>query len=257
MKSIWNGTISFGLVNIPIKLYSAVQAKASKTRLLHKEKLSPIRYKKWCDDCTEEVPANEIVRGIEVSKDEYVVITDEEMKAIKPEKSSRIEIVEFVNSSNIDPIYFNSHYFAGPEDEKDKTFFLFREVLSETAKMAIGRFIMRDKEYVCAIEAYKKGLLLTTLNYADEIKDINQLPGINFTAKISNVERDLAKQLIDRIQVDDFDMSKFHDTFQKELKALVEKKARGEKIVIEERATPKRTTEENLIEVLKNSLKAT
>jgi DNA end-binding protein Ku len=255
MKSIWNGSISFGLVNIPVKLYSAIQERPTKTRLLHKEKLSPIRYKKWCDDCTEEVTSDEIVRGIEVAKDQYIIVSDEELKSIKPEKSSRIEIVEFVGASNIDPIYFDKHYYAGPASPKDKTFFLFRDVISETAKMAIGRFVMREKEYVCAIEAYQQGLLLTTLNYSDEIRDASEIPDVVSSVKISNAEKDLAKQLIERIEVDEFDISKFKDTFQKDLQVLLKKKAKGEKITIEEPDRPKRTTEENLIEVLKKSLK--
>jgi len=106
MKSLWKGSIAFGLVNIPIKLYSAIEQRPLKMRLLHKEKLSPIRYKKWCDACTQEVSQDEIVRGIEVSPDNYVVINDEELRSIRPEKSTWIEIVEFVHSRQIDPIFF-------------------------------------------------------------------------------------------------------------------------------------------------------
>jgi DNA end-binding protein Ku len=254
MKSIWNGSISFGLVNIPIKLYSATEQRRTKTRLLHKDKLSPIRYKKWCDDCTEEVSNDEIVRGVEVTKGEYVVLDDEELKSIKPEKSSTVDIVEFVDAAQIDPIHFNAHYYAGPDKEKEKTFFLFREVLQDTAKVAIGRFVMREKEYVCAIEAYKDGLLLTTLNYADEIRDVKKVPNIGAKPKISETEMDLANQLMERITAKEFNIGKYEDTFQKEMEKLVKKKAKGETITIE-KAEPQRTTEENLIEALKSSLK--
>jgi DNA end-binding protein Ku len=254
VKSIWNGSISFGLVNIPVKLYSATEQKKTKTRLLHKEKLSPIRYKKWCDDCTEEVQNDEIVRAIEVSKGRYVILEDQELKSIKPEKSTRIEIVEFVNSTQINPIHFNSHYYAGPESEKDKTYFLFREVLRETAKVAIGRFVMREKEYVCAIEAFMDGMLLTTLNYADEIRNVNNIPNIDAKPKLSETEMDLARQLIDRITSKEFDITKYEDTFQIELEKIVSKKEKGETIAVET-AAPEITTEENLIEALRNSLK--
>ena len=254
MKSLWKGSIAFGLVNIPIKLYSAIEQKPLKMRLLHKDKLSPIRYKKWCDACTQEVSQDEIVRGIEVSPDKYVVISDEELRSIRPEKSTWIEIVEFVHSRQIDPIFFNAHYYAGPERPKDKTYFLFRDVLRQTAKTAIGRFVMREKEHVCAIEAYGRALLLTTLNYDYEIRDIARLDGLTEEPATSQVEMDLARQLLSQITVDEFDITRFHDTFEEDLQQLVAKKARGETISVQ-KIEYHATAEENLIEALKASLK--
>jgi DNA end-binding protein Ku len=254
MKSLWKGSIAFGLVNIPIKLYSAIEQKPLKMRLLHKDKLSPIRYKKWCDACTQEVSQDEIVRGIEVAPDRYVVISDEELRSIRPEKSTWIEIVEFVHSHQIDPIFFNSHYYAGPERPKDKTYFLFRDVLRQTAKTAIGRFVMREKEHVCAIEAYGRALLLTTLNYDYEIRDIARLDGLTEEPATSQVEMDLARQLLSQITVDEFDITRFHDTFEEDLQQLVAKKARGETISVQ-KVEYHATAEENLVEALKASLK--
>jgi DNA end-binding protein Ku len=254
MKSLWKGSIAFGLVNIPIKLYSAIEQKPLKMRLLHKDKLSPIRYKKWCDACTQEVSQDEIVRGIEVSPDKYVVISDEELRSIRPEKSTWIEIVEFVHSHQIDPIFFNSHYYVGPERPKDKTYFLFRDVLSQTAKTAIGRFVMREKEHMCAIEAYGQALLLTTLNYDYEIRDIARVDGLAEEPTISQVEMDLARQLLSQITIDEFDITRFHDTFEEDLQQLVAKKARGETISVQ-KVEYHATAEENLIEALKASLK--
>jgi len=254
MKSLWKGSIAFGLVNIPIKLYSAIEQKPLKMRLLHKDKLSPIRYKRWCDACTQEVSQDEIVRGIEVSPDKYVVISDEELRSIRPEKSTWIEIVEFVHSHQIDPIFFNSHYYAGPERPKDKTYILFRDVLRQTAKTAIGRFVMREKEHVCAIEAYRQALLLTTLNYDYEIRDIARVDGLIEEPTISQVETDLARQLLSQITVDGFDITRFHETFEEELQQLVAKKARGETISVQ-KIEYHATAEENLVEALKASLK--
>jgi DNA end-binding protein Ku len=254
MKSLWKGSIAFGLVNIPIKLYSAIEQKPLRTRLLHRDKLSPIRYKKWCDACTEEVSSDEIVRGIEVAPDKYVVISEDELRSIRPEKSTWIEIVEFIHSHQIDPIFFNAHYYVGPERPKDKTYFLFRDVLRQTGKTAIGKFVMREKEHVCAIEAYREALLLTTLNYDYEIRDIKRVDGLAEEPSISQAEMDLARQLLGQITVDEFDITQFHDTFEDELQQLVAKKARGETISVEKteyHATP----EENLIEALKASLK--
>ena len=255
MKSIWKGSISFGLVNIPVKLYSSIEPKTFKMRMLHKKKLSPIRYKKWCNDCDKEVAFEDIVKGVEVNKDEYIILNEEELKSVKPEKSNRIEIVEIIASQQIDPIYFNSHYFVGPEQAKDKTYFLFREVLQQTAKTAIGRFVMREKEFVCAIQSYREGLLLTTLNYGDEIRPISKIDDLAEKPKISKVELDLAKQLINKIETNEFDIDKFEDSYKIELQKLVNKKAKGETIIISEPKREPRTKEENLIEVLKASLK--
>ncbi len=256
MKSMWKGSIAFGLVNIPVKLYSAVEERPLKMRLLHKDTLSPIRYKRWCDDCTHEVAQNEIVKGVEVSKDHYVVVTEEELQSIVPEKSTAIQIVAFIHSHQIDPIYFNAHYYAGPEKEKEKPYFLFRNVLRQTAKTAIGHVVMRDKEHICVIEAYRQGLLLTMLNYNYEIRDIRRIDGLAEEPKISTEEMDLAQQLIDQITVDEFDITRFHDTFEESLERLVEKKARGETISVHKQHEPLKLQEENLIEALKASLKS-
>jgi DNA end-binding protein Ku len=200
------------------------------------------------------VSQDEIVRGIEVSPDNYVVISDEELRSIRPEKTTWIGIVGFVHSRQIDPIFFNSHYYAGPERPKDKTYFLFRDVLRQTAKTAIGRFVMREKEHVCAIEAYRQALLLTTLNYDYEIRDIERVDGLADEPTISQVEMDLARQLLSQITVDEFDITRFHDTFEEELEQLVAKKARGETISIR-KIEYHPTAEENLVEALKASLK--
>ncbi len=255
MKSLWKGSIAFGLVNIPIKLYSAVEERPLKMRLLHKSSLSPIRYKRWCDECTHEVSQDEIVKGIEVSKDHYVVVTAEELQSIVPEKSTAIQIVAFIHSHQIDPIFFNSHYYAGPEKTKEKPYFLFRDVLRQTAKTAIGRVVMREKEHICAIEAYRQGLLLTMLNYGYEIRDIRQIDGLDEEPEISTVEMELAQQLLNQITVDEFDITTFHDTFEEALERLVERKARGETISVHKKEEYGETPEENLIEALKASIK--
>ncbi|HLP79708.1 MAG TPA: Ku protein [Acidobacteriota bacterium] len=254
MKAIWKGSISFGLVNIPIKLYSAIEHSATKMRLLHKQSLEPINYKRFAQGSTKEVPWSDIVKGVELTKGVYVVLTPEEIKTIRPEKTQRIEILEFTDVQQVDPIYFDSHYYLAPEKSKDKTYHLFQEVLSQTAKMAIGSFVMREKEYICAIEAYKDGLLLTTLNYAYEIRDINQLEEIKTKPKLSKQELDLAKELINKIYNEQFDMSKFKDSFAEGLKTLVKKKSKGQKIVIEQKEVPK-TVERDLVAALKASLR--
>ncbi len=254
MKAMWNGSISFGLVNIPIKLYSAVESKAFSFKMLDKKHHSPIHYKKWCEECGREVEWDEIVKGVEVSKDQYYVVSPEELDKIKPKKTDTIEIVQFVDAREIDPIYFSSHYYAGPAKEKEKTYFLFKEVLELTAKVAIGTFVMHEKEHVCAIEAYKGGLLLTNLNYAYEIRDISKIEELKEPPKLEKEEVELAKQLISKLEQQSLGIEKFKETFSEELRKILKKRAKGEIVTIREEA---RTVEKekNLIEALKASLK--
>lgn len=254
MKTLWKGSISFGLVNIPIKLYSAIEERGVKMRLLDKKNLSPIRFKRWSDKSGKEIAWEDIVKGVEVGEDEYIVISKTELEAIKPEKSKAVDIVEFVEAVQIDPIYFHSHYYIGPDKAKEKSFFLFKEVLEQTKKMAIGQFVMREKMYTCAIESYREGLLLTTLNYGYEIKDISKIEELKEKPKLSKQELELAKQLIDKISVKTFDINEFKDDFHESLMKVIKKKAKGQTVVIHKKKEPK-VKEENLIAALKASLK--
>ena len=253
MKSIWNGAISFGLVNIPVKLYSAVESKAFSFRMIDKKSNSPIKYKRVAEKTGKEVPWAEIVKGIELQKGVFFVPTKEQLEAIKPEKSDTIDIVEFVDQDQIDPVYFNSHYYIGPAKEKDKSYFLFKEILQVTARTALGRFVMREKEYVCTIKAYKKGLLLTTLNYAYEIRDIEDVDKLSAVPKVSEPELKLAGELIDKLYKKRFNIDSFKDTFAEEMEKLLKKAAKGETIETA-KPTKKVKKEENLIAALKASL---
>ena len=253
MKSIWNGSISFGLVNIPIKLYSAVESKAFSFTMLDKKTSSPIKYKRISEKTGKEVPWAEIVKGIEISKGKFFVPTEEQLKSIKPEKSSTIDIVEFVDQQQIDPIYFNSHYFVGPSKEKEKTYFLFREVLQATARTALGRFVMREKEYVCAIASYKQGLLLTTLNYPYEIRNMDDVDNIDSTPKLQKQEMDLANELLNKLYREELDLKQFKDNFAEEMEKMLKKAAKGEVIEVK-KEEKKEKKEENLIAALKASL---
>jgi DNA end-binding protein Ku len=252
MKSIWNGSISFGLVNIPVKLYSAVESKSFGFRMLDKQG-NPIKYKRVSEKTGKEVAWGDIVKGVEINKGKFFVPSKDQIAAIKPEKSDTIDIVEFVDQDQIDPVYFNSHYYVGPAKEKEKTYFLFREILQVTARTALGRFVMREKEYVCTIKAYKEGLLLTTLNYAYEIRDIAEVDNVAASTKISKAELTLAKELINKLYNNRFNIEQFKDTFAEEMEKLMKKAAKGETITAA-KVVKKPRKEENLIAALKASL---
>jgi DNA end-binding protein Ku len=253
MKSIWNGSISFGLVNIPIKLYSAIESKSFSFRMLDKKTQSPIKYKRVAEKSGKEVPWAEIVKGIEIAKGKFFVPTKEQLDAIKPEKSDSIDIVEFVDQDQIDPVYFNSHYYVGPAKEKEKTYFLFKEILQNTARTALGRFVMREKEYVCTIKAYKEGLLLTTLNYSYEVRDIKEVDNMLSAPKIGKPELQLAQELINKLYKTQFNIEQFKDTFADEMEKIMKKAAKGE-VIEAAKVTKKERKEDNLIAALKASL---
>ncbi|MFA6088419.1 MAG: Ku protein [Candidatus Woesearchaeota archaeon] len=254
MKTIWTGSISFGLVNIPVRLYSAVESQNKVGfRLLHKKDNVPIKNKRWCSKHDKEVSWDDIVKGIEISKNKFYIFEKEELQNLKPGKTDTINIVEIIHSRQIDPIYFDHTYFIGPDKKNEKAYFLLKEVLQQSAKAAIGRFVMREKEYVCAIESYKNGLLLTTLNYAYEIRNIEDIDFIDNKPKLSTQELELAKQLIGKLEKEEFDITDFKDTFRDELLKLIKKKTKGE--LIEVKAESKKIKKEkNLVESLKASL---
>ena len=253
MKAVWTGSISFGLVNIPVRLYAAVEPQTKGFRLLHKKDKVPIQYKRWCPKHNKEVPWGDIVKGVEMGKNNYFVLEKEELEQLRPKKTDEITIVEIIDAWQIDPIYNDHHYFIGPDSEKEKAYFLFKQVMEQCAKAALGRFVLHEKEYVCAIESYKEGLLLTTLNYAHEIRNITHVDYLADAPSLKAEEAKLAMQLIEKLEKKEFDITKFEDTYMDELKALIKKKAKGAVIVVKQK--PKKAQKEkNLIEALKASL---
>jgi DNA end-binding protein Ku len=252
MKSIWKGTISFGLVSIPIKLYSAVDQQSIGFHMVCKKCNERVQYKKVCPGCgKEEVTMKDIVKGLEISKGEYLLFTDEELEKLRPEKSDRIEIREFVDSDELDIIYYDKPYFCGPAQARDRSYFLFMEVLKTTGKIAIGKFIMRQKEYLCAIRPYQTGLLLSTLNYKYEVRDINDIRELKDAPDLNKSELELAIKLVDQLYEKDFKIEEFRDTFKDQLREMIANQSKGRK----PRAIKRRIEEKPLLEALKASLK--
>src|SRR3989339_363129 len=221
MQAIWQGDISFGLVNIPVKLYAAIKEHTLGFNILCKKCHSQLHYERWCPQCKKEIPWNETVKGLKLPNGKTFIIDQEELQKLKPEKTDAIDIVEFVPMQQVNPIYLNNHYYMAPAKKDEKSFFLFLEALKKEAKAAIGRFVMRDKEYTCLIEPYENALLLTTLNYAYEIRPIEKL-GLKKIPKIHPAELKLARMLINKLTKKAFDMGTFKDTFVEQLKKKIE-----------------------------------
>jgi DNA end-binding protein Ku len=229
-------------------------------KLLCKKCHTPIVYERWCKKCNKEVAWADIVKGLKLEDGSYFILTQEKLKELKPETTDRIDIVEFVQADQIKPIYLEHHYYLGPEDENEKAFFLFKQALAQSNKVAIGNFVMRDKEYVCVINPYENTMLLTTLNYAYEIRPLEEVPQLPKKAMELNAsELKLADQLIDRLTVKKFNLAQFKDTFAEQLKAAIKK---GKKEKIKEKpkeravAAKKKKGESSIMTALRASLQA-
>jgi DNA end-binding protein Ku len=259
MKSIWKGSLSFGLVTIPVRLYSAVQEHAIGFKMLHNKCHTPITYERWCKHCNKEVAWDDIAKGLKLENGSYFILTQEKLKELKPTTTDAISIVEFVDASQIQVIYLEHHYYLGPEKSGENAFFLFKKALEDSGKVAIGTFVMRDKEYACVINPYSKTLLLTTLNYAYEMRDLKEVPHLEAPKKLEAAELKLATQLIDQLTVKKFDLAQFKDTFAEQLKAAI-KKGKKEKVSAKgkekEKPRKKKESDKTLITALRASLTA-
>ncbi|MCL5875794.1 MAG: Ku protein [Candidatus Dependentiae bacterium] len=254
MKAIWSGSLSFGLVNITVNLYSAIAPRTPGFKLLCSKCHTPIVYERWCRHCHKEVSWHDTVKGLQQSDGSYFILTQESLKSLKPERSDAITITEFVTRDQLQTIYFDDHYYLGPSKKNEKEFFLFQEAINSSDKVAIGDFVMHDKEHVCAITPYKNGLLLSTLNYAYEIKDINAIVELEKKPTLGDKELKLAQQIIHQLSEKKFDLKKYKDTFAQRLeKAIKESKKIKPKTTKrkEKKITPH---EKTLLAMLKASL---
>jgi DNA end-binding protein Ku len=251
MKAVWKGYIGFGLVNIPIALYTAIEGDKFSFRMLHEKDNGPIKYKRVCSKCGKEVDYENIVKGVELGKNDYYVLSKEDLKELKPKGDDMLEIQEFIQKDQIDVIYLGKPYFVGPISGADRAYHLFKETLEVSNKAAIGKFVMREKEYICSIINYKKGMLLNLLNYDEQVRSIENVPNIDSEIELKDKEREIAFQLIDKLTNKSFIISKYKETFTENLMEAIKKKIKGEEISITEEKVEKT---EDLIEALKASV---
>ena len=226
MRAIWSGTISFGLVSVAVRMYSATESKELRFHFLHKDDLQPIGYDKVRKDTGESVDPDEVVRGFEVEKGKYVPIEDEDLDRLDIELTHSIDICDFVDLDEIDPIYYRKAYYLLPQDGAEKPYRLLARALEETAKVGIAKVVIRNKQHLAALRPYDGVLVLETMYYADEIRKPEK---VNGTARVQKAEVDMAKSLVENLS-SDFKPEKYDDTYRKELLALIRKKAKGAKL---------------------------
>ena len=249
MKAIWTGSIGFGLVNIPIKIYSAIESSDIDLDMLDKKDYSNIRFKRVNEQTGKEVAWENIVKGYKMD-DKYIVLTDEDFEKASPEKSKIIEISEFVNEKDIDSIYYETPYYTAPEKNGAKAYGLLRDALKKSGKAGLGSFVLRSKESLCLIKAMDEVIVLVKIRFAKEIRDKTEL-NISVT-KSKPAELKMAEQLINQL-THKFDIEKYKDTYSIELMKLIKAKAKGKKLT-----TPKmkvvHSTAKDLMSQLKASL---
>jgi DNA end-binding protein Ku len=232
-RAIWSGAISFGLVNVPVKLYSAVSRKAVRFHQLHDETGVRIQQKRVDPTTGEEVAYDRIVKGYELSPDSYVVITPEELESLDPEKTRSIDISDFVALEQIDPIYFDHPYYLAPAQGGVKPYELLRRAMEESDKVAIGKVVIRSKENLVAIRANGPVLTMETMLFADEVVDPMSLDEIPVEeAKATKQELAMAQQLIGSL-AGDFEPEKYQDEYRERVLELIERKAQGEEIAVQ------------------------
>ncbi len=247
-RAIWSGAISFGLVNIPIKLYAAVSRRTVHFNQLDARTGARIKYKKVSAADAEEVPNEAIVKGYELSSGEYVTVGDDELAALDPEASRTIDIEEFVDLADIDPLFYDSAYYVAPDKATLKPYALLTKAMEESGKVGIARFVMRSKQYLCAVRPRDGKLVLSTMVYADEVNEpseISEIAGLD-DVEVTSKELDMARQLIASLS-DDFDADKFEDTYRNRVMELIERKAAGESEVI---APPAAIAEDKVVDLM-------
>ncbi|MFL5900563.1 MAG: Ku protein [Solirubrobacterales bacterium] len=231
-RAIWSGSISFGLLNVPVKLYSAVARRGISLREIRESDGTRIRHRRVAEGTDEEVPYEKIVKAFEISKDRYVPLSKDEMASLDPQKSRAIEVQDFVDLAEIDPIYFDSPYYLGPAEGAAKAYSLLAEAMEGSGKVAIARFVFRNKEHLAAIRPADGVLTLTTMRFADEVVSPSELDDVlpSEVPKVAKREVQMAEQLIESL-TRSFDPGAYRDEYREELLAMIERKAAGEEIV--------------------------
>ncbi len=255
-RAIWSGSISFGLVTIPVKLYNAVSRRTVHFNQLDERTGSRIKQKRVSAQDGEEVPSEHLVKGYELSSGNYVIVSDDELAALDPKAQRTIEIEEFVDLAEIDPIYYDSAYYLAPDQATVKPYALLAEAMERSQKVGIARFVMRTKQYLAAIRPVDGKLVLSTMVYPDEVNAPAEIPELADAegVEVSDRELDMANQLVESL-AGEFEPSKYHDTYREQVLELIERKAAGEKEVVLAPAAPTAEKVVDLMAALEASVK--
>ena len=256
-RAIWTGSISFGLLNVPVRLYSAVARRNIALREIRDSDSARIKHRRVAEGTDEEVPYENIVKAYEITPGQYVPLDKDEMSALAPEKTRAIEVQDFVDLEEIDPIYFDSPYYLGPAAGAEKAYALLAKAMEASGKVAVSRFVFRNKEHLAALRSTDGVLTLTTMRFADEVVPAGELGDAlpEKAPKVNKREQEMAEQLIESLSTE-FDPSAYRDEYREQLLALIERKAEGKEIVAPETEEPEATKAPDLMAALEESIAA-
>jgi DNA end-binding protein Ku len=250
MRSIWKGSIGFGLVSIPVKLYTAVQTSSLDLDMLDSRDHAHIKFQRVNENTRKEVPYDKIVKGYKYD-DDYVILEDADFEAAAPEKSRVIEIESFVDITSVNPMYYETSYYTEPESKNNKAYALLLAALKESGKAGLARFVLRSTESLCIIHPVDKDIVVTRIRFAQQIRDQSELK-LDDKVTISKKELDMGLALINQY-TEPLDLSKYKDEYHTELLRLVEAKAKGKQPTIK-KLKPRKTGEDDLYDQLMSSL---
>lgn len=252
MRPLWKGAVSFGLVYVPVKLYAATEDKDIRFNYLHEKCKTPVQYRRFCPYCQAEVPMEEIVRGYEYEKGKYVVFKEEDFEQLSGAGGRKnIEIMDFVDLTEIDPIYYAKAYYLAPGDGGAKVYELLKRAMHETGKVAVARVVIRSRENLAALRVSGNTLVMSTMHYPDEIRQAGALPELNYRVDLHENEVKMAVSLISSLSAE-FRADKYTDTYRQELMEMIQAKIAGE--AIEMPAKPEAGKVVDLMEALKASI---
>jgi DNA end-binding protein Ku len=255
-RAIWSGAVSFGLVTVPVKLYPATEQKDIQFHQFKEGTRQRIRYKRVSEETGREVDYPDIVKGYEVEKGKFVIVTPEELEGVAPEKTRTIEIQDFVDIAEIDPIYYEKTYYLAPDGQAgaQKAYALLLRAMKDEGMVAIGRFVMRTKEYLAAIRPMDGILALETMFFPDEIREASEVDGVPVRARVADREVKMARQLIGSLATE-WDPKRYHDEYRARVLKLIRDKAKGKEVVLKE--APKPAAVADIMEALRASIEVT
>jgi DNA end-binding protein Ku len=252
MRPLWKGAITFGLISIPVRLYSATETKSMKFHLLHADDQGRVRYKRVCSKCGKEVAWEDIVRGFEYSKDHYIIFTDEELENLDLDSIKAIDVVTFVPINQIDPIYYDKSYYVAPEASGIKAYRLLADAMGAEEQVGVAKVALRDKEHLATVRLKEDVFVLETMHWPDEIRSAD-FEELDRSVSIRDPEVKMARQLIQQLS-GDWNPQEFHDEYRERLRALAEKKIEGEEIAVAAEPTEEPAPVVDLMEALKASV---
>jgi DNA end-binding protein Ku len=256
MHTVWKGAISFGLVHVPVKMFTATEDKDIHFKNIHKACGTPISHVKTCKHCEKEVEYEEIVKGFEYEKGKYVIFNEEELEAIKPETNKTIQILDFVDLTDIDPIYFQKAYYLSPDMAGGGAYNLLLEAIKQSGKIGIAKISIRSKSSLAAIRAIDNCICMETMHYPDEIRALNLVPNLPEVGQVNERELTMAKMLIEQLSAK-FEPEKYTDDYRVALTEAIQQKITGKGIDIVSSPAAERTNVIDLMAALQASLEAT